>query len=1320
MSGGLLKLRDYQAATIAAIHTRWDAGDRRTVAVLPTGAGKGHPLDTEVPTPDGLRRWGDLKPGDRVFGSDGVPTEVTTVYDRGVLPTYRVTFSDGASVEVDGDHLWAVRDGERRRTLRERGVIDTRSLRGSNLRMTRGYRWHIPITSPVARRRADLPLDPYVVGALIANGGMTGAGTVLTTSDPDVAKWVNVATECNKINDATPGVCDRYSLPGLTGVTRALGMRVRSSEKRIPRLYLESSREQRTGLLHGLMDGDAAARDSFRRSVNYSTTSPGLAGDMVELVTSLGGTANLRTSVRLGRAPEYTVGILMPVDISPFGTVRKSGGTASVRNLKPRRAIVSIESVGEKPIRCITVAAENSLYLITRQHIVTHNTVVFSHLIKDTLDAWRAAGDGGRVLVLVHTEELADQAAKKLHDVAPHLRIGIVKAARNQVTADVIIGSVQTLRNARRLAQLRRVRRIVTDECFPAGTMVGDQPIESLRVGDVVPSYDEETGEAVSAPVVAVMKSVPSGLVRVTLDDGQTVVCTPGHPFMTRDGWLPAVLSRGESVLSFTHDATAGEVHGMRDRTGPSDSTEVQTGRVQEVGSGVLSGAVSGRMGVARPFGADGADESGARFGAHEAQQPDGTTGVPSEDVRDAAGDRTQASIAGWQRASDPWAAGETGRASGMADRSHGGARGRGSSVSLQAGHRAPVDEGVRRGGRRISLLAGAPRIGPSSGRAARWSRVVDVQVLESGRDGTYGGLCPDGFVYNVEVAGTHTYRVGDGVVVHNCHHGTAATYRKIYAWFGALPHDTYPVGPEYRDTVCEECSDAIDSVEADTGKRLEPSRGSCPNSGCPYGKSNAADMVGFTATLARGDNQKLSEIWESVAYRKDIGFMIRRGYLRDVRGKRVEVADLDLAKVKKSGGDYRASDLGDALEASLAPEIVAKAVLEHAAGRSVVAFWPTVSAAQAYVDAANDLGLKTEIMHGALAPGERRDVLTRLHNGDTPQVANCMVLTEGFDEPRVSCVVIARPTRSAPLYQQMVGRALRLWCPVHEGRARIKPEPCCEESITVALVLDVVGASRAHDLASLVDLSEKDLKEIPDDMTLTEWEDEEEEGDGDAPVKLIHTGPVETVEFDPLQRDSKSVWNRTPEGIWFLTVGGNDGRYVFLLPSTYVDPETGEPAPPDAWDVVWASKSAYGAHRAMGATEHRGVSEEAAFAWAEDIADDWRMNGWEVPDGAGGPPIRIQVALNTTSKRAAWRRKPASARQLAELKRRKVDLPEAVRTWERAQSESVEMKDSEGWTWKVETSCPMSAGEASDMIDRHAAGQRIDPIAAWAASYRS
>jgi superfamily II DNA or RNA helicase len=495
-------------------------------------------------------------------------------------------------------------------------------------------------------------------------------------------------------------------------------------------------------------------------------------------------------------------------------------------------------------------------------------------------------------------------------------------------------------------------------------------------------------------------------------------------------------------------------------------------------------------------------------------------------------------------------------------------------------------------------------------------------------------------------------------IITDECHHGTAPTYRKIYAHFGALAWDGTDAAPEYREA--------------------------------------PAVMAGYTATLARGDNAKLSEVWQSVAYRKDLGFMIRRGYLRDVTGKRIEVSDLDLSKVKKSGGDYQAADLGDALEASLAPEIVAKAVVEHAGDRSILAFWPTIHAAQVYADAANAEGIKTEFVCGTTPDAERRAIWDRLESGVTQQVSNVGVATEGFNCPRVSCIVVARPTRSAPLYQQMVGRGLRLWCPEH-GRhaARIKPEPCCAESVTVGLILDVVGASRVHGLASLVDLSEKDLAELPDEMTLIEAEDLEEiEEEGGAPLKLVHDGPVEAIDFDPLNRDSKSVWNRTTGDVWFLSVGAKDGRYLFLLPSTLPGAE------PDTWDVIWCSKSPYG-KREMDATEHRGVPMEAAFAWAEDVADDWRMN-------AGFADV------NTVSKRAAWRRQEASAAQLKEMKRRKIELPGAVCEWIAEQE-----RDDHDPFW-LPSPCPMSKGEASELIDRHAAGIRIDPIAKWVESHRS
>jgi len=92
--------------------------------------------------------------------------------------------------------------------------------------------------------------------------------------------------------------------------------------------------------------------------------------------------------------------------------------------------------------------------------------------------------------------------------------------------------------------------------------------------------------------------------------------------------------------------------------------------------------------------------------------------------------------------------------------------------------------------------------------------------------------------------------------------------------------------------------------------------------------------------------------------------------------------------------------------------------------------------------------GIAAEALEGATPLATRRAILHRLHTGATRVVANCAVLTEGFDEPSVDCIIVARPTQSLPLYQQMLGRGTR-------------PYP----GKTDCLLLDVVGVSTHHTL---------------------------------------------------------------------------------------------------------------------------------------------------------------------------------------------------------------------------------------------------------------
>lgn len=431
--------------------------------------------------------------------------------------------------------------------------------------------------------------------------------------------------------------------------------------------------------------------------------------------------------------------------------------------------------------------------------------------------------------------------------------------------------------------------------------------------------------------------------------------------------------------------------------------------------------------------------------------------------------------------------------------------------------------------------------------------------------------------------------------------------------------------------------------------------------------EAGGALVAGFTATLARGDDRKLSEVWEDVCFRRDILFMIRRGYLLDVRGKRIEVPDFDLRQVKKSRGDYQADSLGTALVDSFAPEIVARDYVKHASDRAGILFAPTVDSAYAFADALNAEGVKSEVVHGALPREERRAVIDRLNNGTTQVLCNCMVLTEGFDSPRVSCVVIARPTKSAPLYQQMVGRALR-------------PDPTIPREGQEALVLDVVGAGRLHDLRSLVDLSEREDRpdrELDEDLTLLEleeaWEEEQSEGIGDDGFQVeAYIGETVAVDFDPLRRESSEVWQATDGGTYFI--GIPQVGYVFLIPTTQAD------ADPGTYDVLWATlnmNQMIDGQRG-GITEHVGVDLAMAMAWGEDVAEELQRK-------VVGP-----TGLNR-KKSASWRRTDPSEAQLRHARGLGLEIPEGAKK-----------------------------GDVAALIDQRYASRRIDPIADWFTKQRS
>jgi superfamily II DNA or RNA helicase len=286
---------------------------------------------------------------------------------------------------------------------------------------------------------------------------------------------------------------------------------------------------------------------------------------------------------------------------------------------------------------------------------------------------------------------------------------------------------------------------------------------------------------------------------------------------------------------------------------------------------------------------------------------------------------------------------------------------------------------------------------------------------------------------------------------------------------------------------------------------------------------------VGFTATMTRADKSALGEVWTDVVYSKDIAWMIRRGYLCAVDGKRVKVAGLDLAKVKRMHGDYSEKALGEAIEGSMAPGAVARSYAEHAMGRQGILFAPTVSSAEVFAAALAEQGVKVETIHGKLGTEARRAMLQRFRDGTTTILSSVGVLTEGTDLPMAEVAIMCRPTTNVGLYVQCVGRVLRL----HPGKSR-------------ALVLDLVGVTSKLSLVSPVQLFGDDADEIERDVLDMERDEaERDEEDGDSGVHLLD-GPLEAEDVD-LFHGSQSAWLRTHDGTWFLPAGA---RFIALIPA--------------------------------------------------------------------------------------------------------------------------------------------------------------------------
>ncbi|HTW84951.1 MAG TPA: SNF2-related protein [Candidatus Sulfotelmatobacter sp.] len=443
------------------------------------GLGKSIAVHQRVVTPRGLRIFGELKVGDQIMGRDGLPHTVIGVYPQGVLPAYRVTFSDGSSTLASDDHLWAVNSAVRKNRGLPYRVLTTREIRERLHDAAGNARHYIPIADPMHFGQSpELPIEPYLLGALLADGSLKRKSRLmLTTADRALSG------ECQELLPTGTELVlrDRYdyriksTIPrqhALWSAIEELGLRgFGSSMKFVPSVYKTASISDRLALLQGLLDTGGSTSDNH---VEFTTVSDQLAQDVAWLVQSLGGVARMgykaeprdvyKGEQRIGK-PSYRVGISLPPEYPPFRLARKLSTYTPRTKYLPTRAIVKVEYQEDCEMMCIAVDAPDQLFLVD-DFIVTHNTVqVIAHLLR------RKENEGEVPVLVIAPTSVTHTWENELKKFAPSVRAlrlqsGSDRAAKYETIHDydVVITSYALARLDAQQLERFRFRTLVLDE----------------------------------------------------------------------------------------------------------------------------------------------------------------------------------------------------------------------------------------------------------------------------------------------------------------------------------------------------------------------------------------------------------------------------------------------------------------------------------------------------------------------------------------------------------------------------------------------------------------------------------------------------------------------------------------------------------------------------------------------------------------------------------------------------------------------------------------------------------------------------------------
>lgn len=366
------------------------------------GSGKGQPLHYPVKTPNGWKTIGSLVVGDKIISPKGNIESITGIYDKGIKPTYEITFSDGRKTECCEDHLWKIynKSFKNHKDSNDGWIIcDTTKLIQYMNSNSSTRKFYIPLVNDdKVTADKDFYINPYIMGVLIGDGCLTTNNVQFTNSETEIISNVEelldqeykIRTD-NRGNNFISLISNNgHTLNKYKEELKRLGLFGKLSyEKYIPEEYKNGSFAQKIELIQGLMDTDGSADNSL----SYSTTSKQLADDIIDIIRSIGGIAyySIRNTKythnneinNIRRKTSYRINIRYNDPKMLVTTTKhknKLSNNYQYNDLKLE--IIDIKRVEDQEIRCIYIDSDDHLY-ITNDYIVTHNTHIAKAIAKE-------------------------------------------------------------------------------------------------------------------------------------------------------------------------------------------------------------------------------------------------------------------------------------------------------------------------------------------------------------------------------------------------------------------------------------------------------------------------------------------------------------------------------------------------------------------------------------------------------------------------------------------------------------------------------------------------------------------------------------------------------------------------------------------------------------------------------------------------------------------------------------------------------------------------------------------------------------------------